>query len=371
MKKVDIVLGAGFGDEGKGNITNALTTKKSLIVRFNGGHQAAHNVEYNNIQHVFSSIGSGTLKGAATYISKFCTIDPISFMNEYSKLLAEGIVPIIYLDPEVMLTTLYDIASNKYNVSGHGTVGVGFGKTIERNENNYSLTVMNALFRKVFDIKYSKVKDYYYDILGELFTHDKLDEALWYKSLTQMLNVCKIPNSIKDLDFNHYVFEGAQGLLLDKNIGFFPNVTRSNTSSLNAFEIIDQLDVDYVKTHYVIRAYQTRHGNGPMIESKINYSKEFNEYLQNHIEKTNPDTSIQGSFRTDFLDVRALEYAIACDKRINKSNDYELIVTCMDQITDGKLMVILDDELTSFDMSVLSIGLDMIVLPCNTPSFKY
>lgn len=74
-----IVIGAGFGDEGKGTMVNYLCkqSNKPLVVRFNGGHQMGHGVVENDVRHIFSNFGSGTLVGAPTYISEFCTVDPV------------------------------------------------------------------------------------------------------------------------------------------------------------------------------------------------------------------------------------------------------------------------------------------------------
>ena len=81
----DIVVGLGWGDEGKGATVDALVASKPTqrVVRFNGGQQAEHNVIANGIHHTFSSIGSGAFSNVPTFISKYCTVDPIALENEY------------------------------------------------------------------------------------------------------------------------------------------------------------------------------------------------------------------------------------------------------------------------------------------------
>jgi adenylosuccinate synthase len=78
------VLGAGFGDEGKGLVTDWLcrSCAKPLVIRFCGGQQAGHTVAANGLRHVFSNFGAGTLRGVPTYFSRFCTIDPVGMINE-------------------------------------------------------------------------------------------------------------------------------------------------------------------------------------------------------------------------------------------------------------------------------------------------
>ena len=77
-----VVIGLGFGDEGKGLVTNYLSSPSSLVCRFSGGHQAGHTVIENGKRHVFSNYGAGPLKGAPTYWSQFCTFEPIGFLKE-------------------------------------------------------------------------------------------------------------------------------------------------------------------------------------------------------------------------------------------------------------------------------------------------
>jgi len=137
--KISIVLGAGFGDEGKGKVTNFLSKSnpaKSLVIRFNGGHQAGHTVVHNGTRHVFSSFGSGTLNGTPTFWSKYCTIFPSALLKEFEDLKVKGANPVLYVDPMVMITTPFDISHNRYEdgINAHGSVGSGFGKTVERHE---------------------------------------------------------------------------------------------------------------------------------------------------------------------------------------------------------------------------------------------
>ena len=70
-----VIIGLGFGDEGKGLITDYFCSKlkNPLVIRFSGGHQVGHTVIYNDIRHMFSNFGSGTLRNIPTYWSKFCT----------------------------------------------------------------------------------------------------------------------------------------------------------------------------------------------------------------------------------------------------------------------------------------------------------
>lgn len=92
---IDIVVGLGWGDEGKGATVDALVAARGVgnTLRFNGGHQAAHNVIADGVHHTFSTFGSGCLAGAASWIGPRCTIDPLAAVNEQralSRALAGG-----------------------------------------------------------------------------------------------------------------------------------------------------------------------------------------------------------------------------------------------------------------------------------------
>ncbi len=114
--RIEIVIGLNFGDEGKGARVNYLCSnrQKPLVVRFSGGHHVGHTVELKDgRRHVFHSFGSGTLKSAPTFWSKYCTIYPITFMKEYTDIKNSfDILPVSYFDPNVAITTIWDVMYN-------------------------------------------------------------------------------------------------------------------------------------------------------------------------------------------------------------------------------------------------------------------
>ncbi len=306
-----IVLGAHFGDEGKGLATSFLCsqTTNPLVVRFNGGQQAGHTVVYNGKRHVFSSFGSGTLQGVPTYWSKHCTFYPPSFLREYELLGS----PKIYVNPLCPVTTYFDIDHNRSDFKNktHGTVGMGFGATIEREEDHFHLYVQDLFYPDILRAKLRKIATYYnrpFDTEAEEF-----------------MMLCA--NAIDHIELSddsillRYmpIFEGAQGILLDMDFGFFPNVTRSNTTSKNAMAMYGCKDI-----YYVTRTYLTRHGNGYLPD-------EMSLQLTNNTEETNKSHKYQGHFRTAPLNFSLLNYAIGCDDHFSKGVRKNLIITCNDQ----------------------------------------
>jgi adenylosuccinate synthase len=341
--KISIVLGAGFGDEGKGRTVSYLVSqsKKPLVIRFSGGHQAGHTVFVNNKQHIFSHFGSGTLQNAPTYWSKFCTTYPIGLVNEWTALKDQGINSSIFIDPLSPVTTPFDVYANRYvNANNqHGTCGAGFGTTIERQENHYKLQFIDLFYHSVLEAKLKNIEDYY-KAKGWVFSNepDFKNRMKCFFDSVDIINHYDIGN-IQDFqfnDFDHVIFEGSQGLLLDKDIGFFPNVTRSNTTSENALALIDELFNTVEKditTFFVTRCYQTRHGNGYMSDERF-------LDLKNIENETNILNSYQGKFRTGYLDLSLLRYAIYRETLNNpKGIKYCLVVTCIDQLLNSTFTV--------------------------------
>ena len=165
-KNVSIVLGTGFGDEGKGTHVNYLCShvKRPLVIRFNGGHQVGHTVVIGDKRHPFSNFGSGTLQGAPTYWSEFCTVSPIGVQKEGLALRNLGIKPYIYYNGNAMVTTPFDVLMNYKleELNFHGSVGVGFGQTIQRNDDHYHLYVRDLLYPEVRDQKLLLIQEKYY-----------------------------------------------------------------------------------------------------------------------------------------------------------------------------------------------------------------
>ena len=383
MKKIDIVLGLGFGDEGKGNITNALCTKDSLVIQFNGGHQKGHTVLHNDVDHIFSSFGAGTLKGAASYISEYCTINPLAFMNEYRILESKGITPVVYVNKKAMLTTEFDIIYNQTieTQNHYGTVGVGFGSTVKRNEKFYHLHAMDIDYPYIFTHRYNNLIHNYYNYSDR--EKKSVNDQEWLEAVEEFKSKITLINSIDDITdiFDHFVFEGSQGIMLDQHYGFFPNVTRSNTTSQNAFEIINNSDLQFssvpIDTYYVSRAYATKHGAGYNGEPKIatQYTKKIYDAFNKYMIKTKDDTNVwnkyQGDFNTGFLILDNLKYAINCDKIHNKSQNYNVIFTCMDHLSTERLSFLTDNSFLHGSIKDVDAELGIKVLTCSTKEFKF
>lgn len=341
MPIANIVVGLGFGDEGKGLCTDFLCSrypkKNVLVIRHNGGQQAGHTAVVGDKRHVHSNVGSGALRGYESYISKYCTVWIPSMLNELSILKEKGGTDFINVDYKAALTTPYDIAWNqlKERTNQHGSCGFGVGATAKRQtETPLKIYAGDILLPNVLEHKLKLIKEYYVNQLGSpgapsmnknIFNEisfpylDDFNTAINSKDFSSIHLMNNIPTR------NYYIFEGAQGIMLDMEYGIFPHVTYSHTTSKNALELCKELGIDDIKLYYITRTYQTRHGNGPM-------TSDIPVKLSNNENETNQWNVYQGDFRTAEIDVNQLKYAFAMDPApIKLKNNATLVVTCVDQ----------------------------------------
>lgn len=293
-----IVLGMAFGDEGKGATTQWLCRqalkygRKPMVVRFNGGAQAAHTVVLDGERHICSTYGSGVLLGVPTFLSQDFFFDPICAWNEFKTL--ESRLPALTVHPDCRVVTPYDTLAgiNNVKVVKDGTCGKGIFQTFSRYRHGDFTNILtkkdNEDFLRMF---LYQVRQYYHVekdcTLEDLFVHSMLGFPL---TVSQELPVA---------DDAELVYEGAQGLLLDMDYGFYPNVTPSHTG-------LDNLDgdtLDNANVYLVTRTYTTRHGNGYEPRHPLSWN------LTGKYE-TNVKNEYQGRFKTGVLDFDLIDKAI-------------------------------------------------------------
>lgn len=336
------VIGLGYGDEAKGLTVNSLCHQfpEALVVRYSGGQQAGHTVVKDGKSHVFSNFGAGTLNGNHTYWSSYCTFDPVAVLNELKVLKELGIDPVLLVDRNCPVTTPFEKYRNQKNDSNlsHGTCGAGVGATYAREEAFYSLFVGDLEYEFVLDQKMQLIERFYnFDVMLEL--------AKFFEACEAVQSYIRIVDGLPN--YREIVYEGSQGLLLDQHIGFFPHVTRSNVGSKNVLALNSKYGSDL--TYMLItRAFQTRHGNGPMTNSNIP-----NNILDNPLE-TNILNKYQGQFRKSLLDLSLLKYGMNRDEGLkgsSRKNSKQLVLTCLDLVKneyrytiDGKIVGHSDED---------------------------
>jgi adenylosuccinate synthase len=371
------VIGANYGDEGKGLMTDyhvAPSGRDGIVVRFNGGAQAGHTVTTpGGVRHVFSHFGSGTLAGAATFLSRHFVCHPALFFKEADALDQAGVAaPPVFVDDRAPVSTLYDIlinqvAERRRGDGRHGSCGMGFGETIERNlDPDVALTVADLRRGAGYLLhRLAAIRDHYVPRRLATLGIPALDAqaAEWLASdaalqryahaAMQFHRATRPARPAVLAEYAQVVFEGAQGLLLDQDRGAFPYVTRSHTGIRNALDVAAEGALDALDVTYVTRAYLTRHGAGPLadelperpyagIQDATNVPNEFQGTLRfAHLDLD----LLARTIRTDFADARAWPGIAA---RLN------VAVSCLDQVgptvsyvEDGTLKTATPDRLAA------------------------
>lgn len=329
QQTASVVIGAQFGDEGKGRVIDqyaAALGSDGIVIRFNGGAQAGHTVVTpDGLRHVFSHVGSGAFAGAATFLSRFFVSNPILFLKEQATLAALGVRPTVVIDPDSPVTTPYDMMVNQIveqerGTDRHGSCGIGFGETLERNLTpRYALTVadladsaqlasrLGAIRRDYAPVRLARLGfNAAYAKHGDWFSSEAILERFMADAdcFLAAIRVTDLRTATQD---RIALFEGAQGLLLDQHRGFFPHVTRSNTGLRNVLTLAAELGLEQLDVSYVTRAYLTRHGAGP-----LPHELEKPPYPGIH-DATNVPNIYQGSLRFGWLNLNLLQRAIIED----------------------------------------------------------
>lgn len=296
--KVSIVLGLTFGDEGKGVTTQwrcmqALKyDRKPVVIRFNGGAQAAHTINLNDEEHICSTYGSGVLLGVPTFLTRDFYFDPVCAWNEYQTLTDKN--SILTAHPDCRVVTPYDVIAgvNNEKVVKDGSCGKGIFQTFKRyNSADFKSLLPHKDQEDHLRTFLNQVRSYYQ------FEKDNELEDLFVKSMMELpFSVASEPPMEDDTEL---IYEGAQGLLLDMDYGFYPHVTPSHTG----LDDIPAAHLYKADVYLVTRTYTTRHGNGYEPKHKLLW-----DLSDKH--ETNVSNGFQGPFKTGMLELGLIHRAI-------------------------------------------------------------
>ena len=323
--KIEVVIGANYGDEGKGLFTEYLCRNRlnPLVVLSNGGCQRGHtvnNVE-NNIRHVFHHFGSGTLLNVPSVYSKTYLLNPIKYIEEKRELENHGIKPIAFRAPGCLLQLPGDMVINQVleksrKENKHGSCGWGIWETILRNQEerltfeDFSLLDNESkkkLIIELLDWQIENRLDSIDSLNDELCKIVKSDSFLDHfisdfeemekdVRLLDTDDLIDVDWSKNGIDVETIIIENGQGLLLDKNYAPFDENNRTDVhstpsqcgleGSLEAFGNINH--VDDIAVNYISRTYFTRHGAGPfpemtndmMFDDKTNICNEYQDSMR-------------------------------------------------------------------------------------------
>ncbi len=353
--KVDVLLGLQWGDEGKGKIVDVLTPKYDVVARFQGGPNAGHTLEFNNIKHVLHTIPSGIFReNKINIIGNGVVIDPIIFKKEIDSLqkIDVDITENLFISKKAHLILpthrLLDVASEQQKgESKIGSTLKGIGPTYKDKIGRDGLRVGDMLHN--FEEKYTSRIENHKIILRDLFKYDfesALDECEkeWFEGV-------EVLKSFEVVDSEHMIHqllkeeksvlaEGAQGTLLDIDFGSYPFVTSSNTVCAGACTGLGVAPKDIGKVLGIFKAYCTRVGMGPFPtelqdETGTKLRDAGNEY----------GSTTGRPRRCGWLDLVALKYSVMLNgvselimMKADVLDQFETIKICIGYEIDGEVV---------------------------------
>jgi adenylosuccinate synthase len=346
-----VIVGAQWGDEGKGKIVDVLTLKADLVARYQGGNNAGHTVVIDNEKYVLHLIPSGILhKGTKCAIGNGVVIDPLALLGEIDELRSRN----IDIDNNLCISQNAHIImpyhgaiereqekSKKIGTTGRG-IGPSYTDKIARNGIRVIDLLRPDLFREKLRVNlsvfnYLLVNLYKADPLSE----DKIfDEYMGYaKQLSKFVTDVSLLINREIEAGKNILLEGAQGTLLDIDHGTYPYVTSSNTIAGGACTGagIGPTKIDRILG--IVKAYTTRVGEGP-------FPTELNDELGESIRQRGGEfgATTGRPRRCGWLDILGLRYSVSINgltgiglTKMDILDGLEKINLCVGYKYDGKV----------------------------------
>ena len=272
------VVGAQWGDEGKGKIVDWLSNKADIVVRFQGGNNAGHTIVIKKKKIALSLIPSGIIrKNKLSIIGNGVVVNPAALLEEIRKLNGAGIKITkknlrISENSSIIFNfhkKIDEIREERKGPNKIGTTGRGIGPAYEDKVGRRAIRFIDLANKSVLKEKIKSILDYHNIMLAglnsKLLTQKEIyDEINSYKKeiMRYVDRTSKILREAKSLG-KKILFEGAQGVLLDIDHGTYPYVTSSNTlpSAASSGTGMPVKEIGYILG--IVKAYTTRVGGGP------------------------------------------------------------------------------------------------------------
>jgi adenylosuccinate synthase len=278
MGKNLVVIGLQWGDEGKGKIVDLLTDRVSAVVRFQGGHNAGHTLVIGGKKTILSLIPSGILHAQVRcLIGNGVVLSLEALFKEAEMLMAQG-VPVferLRVSPACPLILASHVELDRarersQGAKAIGTTGRGIGPAYEDKVARRALRVSDLFHRERFAAKLGEILDYHNFILQRYYQAAPVDFQQLLESnlaLGERLKplVADVTGILEDLSIagRNVLFEGAQGAMLDVDLGTYPYVTSSTTTAGGAAPGTGLGPRRLNEVLGIVKAYATRVGAGP------------------------------------------------------------------------------------------------------------
>lgn len=271
--KNTIVVGAQWGDEGKGKLVDVLAEKSDMVVRFNGGGNAGHTVMHAGETYKFHYMPSGMLHKKTCILGTGVVINPKDLITEIESFTASGHKPDLKISARAHVIFPHHQLIDAKGGGKIGTTGRGIGPTYSQKASRINLRILDI----IADDAVSRIKEALKDVkemllADEIFTADEFAgycESVSTEYATYGKNFKPFVTDTEDLvrvasrDEKAVLFEGAQGTLLDLNYGTYPFVTSSATLAAAAFVGGGAIPGVPIRILGITKAYTTRVGEGP------------------------------------------------------------------------------------------------------------
>ena len=273
-----VVIGTQWGDEGKGKVIDLLTERAAAVVRFQGGHNAGHTLVVDGVKTVLHAIPSGILRpGVRCLVGNGVVLAPAPLLGEIRALEESG-VPVrdrLRISPACPLILPYHVAvdcarERSLGDQKIGTTGRGIGPAYEDKAARRGVRLGDLFYWQQFVAKLAEVMDYHNFLLTKYYKAAPVDfqqtvdetRQVADELLPLVADIGPLLHEMRDAGKN-ILFEGAQGSLLDVDLGTYPFVTSSNTTAGGAAfgSGFGPRYLDYILG--TTKAYATRVGSGP------------------------------------------------------------------------------------------------------------
>jgi len=271
------VIGAQWGDEGKGKIVDWLAERADVVVRFQGGHNAGHTLVVGESVYKLSLLPSGIVRGTPSVIGNGVVLDPWALKAEVEKLRGQGVTitpdTLMLADTCALILPFHrDLDALREDASGAGKIGTtrrGIGPAYEDKVGRRAIRVCDLAHLDSLDAQLDRLTAHH-DALRAGFGEPSIDRAALVQELREIADFVlsfakptwRVLNDAR-ANGKRILFEGAQGVLLDVDHGTYPFVTSSNTISGTAAggSGLGPSAVGFVLG--IAKAYTTRVGSGP------------------------------------------------------------------------------------------------------------
>ncbi len=350
MKKVDVILGLQWGDEGKGKVVDVLTPNYKVVARFQGGPNAGHTLEFNGEKYILRSIPSGIFQGdKSNIIGNGVVLDPILFREEAEALAKSGhdLTRRLSISKKAHLIMpthrVLDAANEAAKGSAKiGTTGKGIGPTYTDKVSRNGVRVGDVYLN--FSEIYAAAKARHEATLSAMGFEYNIEELEreWFEAIEYLkkFNIIDSEQTINDILMSDEAIlaEGAQGTLLDVDFGSYPFVTSSNTVCAGACTGLGVAPNRIGEVFGIFKAYCTRVGSGPFpTELFDDEGKRMRDIGREYGAVTGRER------RCGWLDMVALKYAIMVDgatqlimMKSDVLNDFDTVKVAVAYEIDGE-----------------------------------